>query len=189
MPDGLRSFPGCSVRGTVLEPYVRDFKSLATEPSLPEAVADLFAGKSTAPWVAETTFQVAYLAVRDLAFRDDAAFHRWVFAVNAELLDGPLIRHLVRLVSPTLVVLGAAKRWSHFHQGSDLVPGKVEAVGGRTLARSELRYPIGLFTECFLAGLEQAFLAAVTKARGKEPKVVVLRTEPGRTTYEASFRS
>jgi hypothetical protein len=189
LPKGIESFKGCEVRSTVFEPHVRDFRRLAAEPDLPGPVADLLSGRlSETPWVPAVVFQVAYLVVRDLGFSDDDAFHRWLYDANQELFDKPLLRNLMKLVSPSLIVMGASKRWTAFHQGSELLPGAVETVDGRSVTLSRLKFPEGLFSHIFLVGLEHAFLAAVTAARAKDPTVKLSAIEPGLATFTASWR-
>lgn len=174
----------------MFEPHVREFSRLATEPGLPEPVAELLSGRlSDRAWAPEVVFQAAYLVVRDLGFPDDAAFHRWLFRINEEMFDKPLLRNLMRLVSPGLVVLGAAKRWGTFHTGSELVPGNVTTADGRTTSITHLRYPEGLFDRTFLVGLEHAFLAALGMARAREPQVEIGAVEAGRAAFKASWRA
>ncbi|HEX7671686.1 MAG TPA: hypothetical protein VF395_18965, partial [Polyangiaceae bacterium] len=138
--------------------------------------------------VPAVVFQVAYLVVRDLGFSDDDTFHRWLFDANQEMFDKPLLRNLMKLVSPSLVVMGASKRWAAFHRGSELFPGPVETVDGRTVTVTRLMFPDGLFSQVFLVGLEHAFLAAVTAARAKDPRVKLSAMEPGVATFTASWR-
>jgi hypothetical protein len=189
LPQGLRSFVGCDIRNILFEPHARDFSQFAAEPSLPEQVSDLLSGRlSDRRWVPEVVFQTASLVVRDLAFQDDATFYRWVFTTSQETFDKPLLRNLMKLVSPSLTVLGAAKRWGAFHRGSEAVPGSVETVNGRTVTAMELRYPEGLFPRMFLVGLEHAFLAAVMAARAKDARVELGAVETGQATFIASWR-
>lgn len=189
LPKGFESFKGCEVRNTVFEPHVRYFGRLGAEPDLPGPVSDLLSGRlSATPWVPAVVFQAAYLVVRDLGFADDDAFHRWVFEANQEMFDKPLLRNLMKLVSPSLIVMGASKRWTTFHQGSELFPGVMETVDGRSVTLSRLKYPEGVFSSVFLIGLEHAFLAAVTAARAKDPRVKLSAVEPGVATFAASWR-
>lgn len=189
LPQDLESFVGCDTRNTLFEVYARDFSQLATEPSLPRPVSDLLSGRlSDRRWVPEVVFQAASLVIRDLGFEDDAAFFRWIFTVSQEVFEKPLLRTLMKLVSPSLTVLGASKRWGAFHQGSEVFPGSVRAVNGRNETVMELRYPEGLFPRIFLVGLEQAFLAAIMAARGKEPRVELGAVVAGQATFIASWR-
>lgn len=189
LPQGLESFKACEVRNTVFEPHVRDFGRLGAEPDLPAPVAHLLSGRlSELPWAPAVVFQAAYLVVRDLGFSDDDTFHRWLYEANQQMFDKPLLRNLMKLVSPGLIVMGASKRWTAFHQGSELLPGAVETVDGRTVTLSRLKFPDGLFSHIFLVGLEHAFLAAVTAARAKDPRVRLSAVEPGVATFTASWR-
>lgn len=203
LPHGLQSFPGCRVREITVEPYARAFGALAEEPGLPAPVVDLFAGISSGPSYPEVVFQVAHLVVRDRVFADDASFHEWIFNANALLFDKPILRNLMRLVSPTLVVLGAAKRWAAFHDGSELFADRVVTGDERAETLSHLKYPKGLFPDVFLRGLEHAFMAALLASRARDPRAKLARIEdpvPGVTggpqgtslsvaTYEVSWRA
>jgi hypothetical protein len=189
LPHNLESFAGCDTRNTLFEAHVRDFSQCAAEPSLPAQLSDLLSGRlADRRWVPEVVFQAATLVVRDLAFQDDATFYRWIFATSQEMFDKPLLRTLMKLVSPSLTVLGAAKRWSAFHQGSEVFPGSVEIVNGRSMTTMALRYPEGLFPRTFLVGLEQAFLAALMAARAKDARVELGAVEPGQARFIASWR-
>jgi hypothetical protein len=188
LPQELESFGQCGARSVLFEPLVRDFSRLATETSLPQQVSDLLSGRlSRQRRVPEVVFQTASLTIRDLAFADDAAFYRWIFTTSQETFDAPLVRNLMKLVSPSLTVLGATKRWSAFHEGTDAIPGATEVVNGRSETRVELRYPEGVFSRTFLGGLTQAFLAAIMAARAKEPRVELETVESGRSLYLASW--
>jgi hypothetical protein len=187
LPDGIRSFPKCMVKDVAVDAYVHDFSALASEPGLPEPVAELLRGGVRTTWLPETVFQVTHVVVRELAFPDDRAFFEWVFRANAELFDKPLLRSLMRLLSPGLIVIGAGKRWTTFHQGSDLVPGRVSRSGDREETTARLRYPSGLFTRAFLAGLEHAFLAALVASRAKGPRVELGAVSDGDAEYRVSW--
>lgn len=188
LPRGLESFAACSAHSVLFEPFVRDFSQLSTEPSLPAPVADLLSGRlSDRRWIPEVVFQTASLAVRDLGFPDDTAFYRWIFATSQETFETPLLRTLMKLISPSLTVLGAAKRWGAVHQGSDVVTMASRLVSGRSETTVELRYPDKLFSPTFLGSLNEVFLAALMAARAKDPLLEVRAVESGRATYVASW--
>ncbi len=177
LPQGLGSFPNCRVRDITVEPYARAFGYLANEPGLPAPVADLLGGISSGPWFPEAVFMAAHLVVRDRVFDSDTSFHEWIFNANALLFDRPILRNLMRLVSPTLIVLGSAKRWAAFHDGSELTTDCVRATAERAQTFAHLRYPAGLFPLVFLHGLEHVFLAALLASRAREPQVKLARVE------------
>ncbi|MGH7437122.1 MAG: hypothetical protein ACRENE_15720 [Polyangiaceae bacterium] len=203
LPQGLESFPGCRVRDVTVEPYARAFGAMAEEPGLPAPLVDLFAGVGGGSTYPEVVFQAAHLVVRDRVFEDDAPFYEWIFNANANLFDRPIVRSLMRLVSPSLIVLGAAKRWGAFHHGSELTTDRVVISGDRAETFSHLAFPSGLFSSVFLGGLEHVFMAALLASRARDPRVKLARvadTGPGtlgghpienqaRATYQVSWQA
>jgi hypothetical protein len=189
LPLGLESFPGCTVRDVTIDTYVRDFSGLAEEPGLPQPVAELLRGHLRAAWLPETVFQVANLVVRDLAFPSEVSFFEWIFKANAELFERPLLRSLMRLLSPTLIVIGASKRWGAFHRGSELAAGRVSRTGERDETVARLRYPSGVFSPTFLTSLEQVFLAALAASRARDPRVELGAVGPAEAEYRVSWRA
>jgi hypothetical protein len=187
LPLGLESFPLCSIRDVTIDTYVRDFGGLAEEPGLPEPVAKLLRGGARESWLPATVFQTANLVVRDLAFSDDGSFFEWIFKINAELFERPLLRSLMRLLSPSLIVIGATRRWSTFHRGSELVAGRVSRTEGRDETVARLRYPTGVFSPTFLTSLEQVFLAALAASRAKDPRVQAGAIGPVEAEYRVSW--
>jgi hypothetical protein len=191
LPRGLDSFPLCEVRAAVFEPHVRHFGSRVNEPSLPGPVRELFAGRlADRQWVPEVVFQIAFLVVRDLFMPDDEAYSRWTYDVSLELYDKPFLRGLMRLLSPNLAVLGAARRWEAFHRGSQLASGPVTSEGGRATTVGTLRFPDGMFSPAFLRTLEGALLAGIAMARAKEPTVRLTGgTGSGTAAYTLSWKA
>jgi hypothetical protein len=187
LPQGLESHPDCKIRDIVVEPYVRAFASIADEPGLPVPVADMLTGRARVPWHSEVLFQVVHLVVRDRGFTDDTPLLDWMQKANEEVFDKPILRNLMRLVSPTLIVLGATKRWSAFHTGSDLTADRVVESGGRAGATARLRHPPGLFSPLFLVTLERSFIAALTASRAREPQAKMMSADADRGVTEYAF--
>lgn len=177
LPNGLESFPSCRVRDVTVEPYARAFGALAEEPGLPTPLVDLFAGVGGGSYYPEVVFQAAHLVVRDRVFDADAPFYEWIFNANALLFDRPIVRSLMRLVSPSLIVLGATKRWGAFHDGSELTANRAVVSGNRAETFSHLKYPSGLFSSVFLGGLEHVFMAALLASSARGPRVRLARVE------------
>jgi hypothetical protein len=188
LPFGLESYPDCSLRSEVIEPFRRDFGKVAHAPGLPPAVVSLLAGPTaTKRWVPEVLFQTTNLVIRDVAFQSDAAFFQWTHDVNHEIFDKPLLRQLMRLFSPTLIVVGAAKRWAAFHRGSTLTSNPVSEANGRVRASARLDFPEGLFAKVSLEAFEHAFLAALAGSRAKGVEVKLANATPTTAEYRVSF--
>jgi hypothetical protein len=190
LPQGLESHPACKIRDIVVEPYVRSFAAIAGEAGVPGPVAEMLAGRAQGPWVSEVVFQVAHLVVRDRGFVNDTPLLDWMQAANEQVFDKPILRNLMRLVSPTLIVLGATKRWSAFHLGSELSADRVVEADGRAGATARLRYPPRLFSPFFLVTLERSFVAALTASRARDPqaRMTTSGNEGGLTEYFVSWQ-
>ncbi len=171
LPRGFDSFPKCRVRVLVFEPIGKAYPALA-EGVEPGPLSALLRG--TIPpneWVPEVIGQVANLMLRDACLGSDAEYLDWSYRASETTFDKPLIRNLMRLISPTLLVMGAARRWSTLHDGTQLETTPVTSAGDHWQTIGRLRFPGGLFPPLFLDGLTAAFSAAMALARGRDIEV------------------
>jgi hypothetical protein len=184
LPQGFSSFEKCRVRALVFEPIGKEYPALAA--GLPPGpLAALLRGETQSNnWIPEVVGQVANLMVRDACLASDAEYYDWSYRASNSAFDKPLIRSLMRLFSPTLLVMGAARRWSTLHDGSQLETTPVTAAGDRWQTVGRLRFPEGVFPPLFLEGLTAAFSAAMVMARGRDIKVDLA----DRTTTSADYR-
>ena len=187
LPLGLDSFAKCRVRAMVYEPLAADFPELAE--AFPEGQLGQLLRRELNPneWIPEVVGQVANLMVRDACLTSDAEFLDWTFRANQRVFDKPLIRALMRLLSPTLLVIGAARRWSTLHDGSALSSTPVRQVGDRVQTVGQLRFPDGLFHPVFLGGLTAAFRAALALARGRDVSVLLGHCSASEADYVVSW--
>ena len=135
----------------------------ADDPRTPSAIRRAFTG-SSGTWMPEVFGVLVYVMAADQL--GDEAFFTWVYQDAARLFDRPLLRHLIKVVSPTLVTMGAARRWGALHQGTSLQADPVREVDGRMHTTGHLTFPSGLFPSVFAAGLAYSFRAAIEAARG-----------------------
>jgi hypothetical protein len=189
LPNGMESFPECLTRGETLESYFRDFGKFASDAGLPKVVQDMLRTRPEARWVSEVGVQVVNLVVRDLAFQSDDAFDDWTYTASQTIYDKPFVRTLMRLMSPTLIVIGASKRWATFHKGSQLTAGPITESHGRVESTALLQYPVGLFPDLYLRGLTRAFLAALAGSRGKDVRVKLGNVKATSAEYQVSFQA
>ena len=187
LPLGFDSFAECRVRALVFEPLAIDFPELAE--AFPEGQLGQLLRRELNPnqWIPEVVGQVANLMVRDACLTSDVEFLDWTFRANERVFDKPLIRTLMRLLSPTLLVLGAARRWSTLHDGSALSSTPVQQVGERVQTIGQLRFPEGLFHPVFLEALTAAFRAALALARGRNVRVELGHCTPCAADYVVSW--
>lgn len=188
LPDGFDAFPECRARGEVFDDIRVHFAELGRDPTLPRPVADFFKGEYSKGWMPEVLGQVVNLMVRDVALTSDEALFRWSYETSSRLFRDSPFRVLMKLVSPTLLVMGAAQKWSALHSGTSLDAGKVERGEDGNRTSGVLRFPSGLFPEIFLRGLTPAFQAAVENARARDVSVTLTRASSTEAEYAISWR-
>jgi len=183
LPDGLRSFPECRSRAV----FLRDIL---------ERYPDLFAGdgisvpreRSQAEdidpdrWVPSVEVVLAMTMVRDRMHKTDASFLDWNYDRQLRNYQRPLFRALMLLFSPTLLFMGASRRWKSFHEGSELV-----ASGDKHSAELTLSYPAGAYSRPFRVSLVASFRAALSASRAQQQHVELVQDDPGQARYGISW--
>ena len=123
------------------------------------------------------------LLVRDVAFESDPDYYRWYFDVAGRLFAKPFYRVLMYVVSPTLVVLGAQRRWSAFREGTTL-SAKIDKNQGEL----ELAFPPMLYPELTLRGFGEAFRASIAAARARNPAVELVEATAERGRWTSGWK-
>jgi hypothetical protein len=189
LSHGLDSFPRCRVRVLVFESMAKEFPILGRS-APPGPLAALLRGElQSSAWIPEVVGQVANLMLRDACLRSDSEYMQWAFRTNTKTFEKPLLRGLMRLISPSLIVIGASRRWNTVHEGSELSVTPPRTVGTRVETVGQLRYPRGLFSRLFLEGLVPAFSVALELARGRDVRVTLNHAQPDVAEYAVSWAS
>jgi hypothetical protein len=163
LPGGLDAYPRCRVRTAVTKESTLEFPQVLEHPGIePEMRARIKASMNQGEWMPETIGTAVRLLIRDVVFDNDQDYFEWYFRVAEKLFTKPLFKVLMYVVSPTLVMLGASKRWSAFREGSAMT-AKVEQ--GKAVI--ELKFPENLYPEIALVGLGEVIRASVTAARAR----------------------
>jgi len=136
----------------------------------------------------EVLGQVANLMIRDQALPSDDAVLKWSYETSARFFSDSPFRLLVRLLSPTLLVMGATQRWNQVHEGSELRTARVTKADGVSRTTGTLTFPDGLFPEMFLRGLVPAFQVAVESARATDVSAKLASFSAREATYEIQWR-
>ncbi len=171
LPEGLDSYPDCAVRADLFRGLGAEVPALLDDPTLPEVMRDVLTERHTEDWIAETVGLSLLMMVRDVAYDDDQAYFDWSRAWIARTFRKPLYRALMLILSPTLVVMGAARRWSTFHQGSTLTVSKVQPRDDRLVLEGHLAFPPHLFQPFILEQVCYSLLAALDASRATEPQI------------------
>jgi hypothetical protein len=183
LPEGLDSYPSCRIRTEVTELVLQRFPRILDHPGLSPAFADrLKRALEQDEWMSETLGIVVRMVARDSVFQSDAEYDAWTFEISKELYTRRVYRVLMYLISPSLVVLGATRRWNAFRQGTNLV-AKSHSNGGDL----ELEFPAHLYPPLVLGGLGQAFRAALEAARARNPRVELDQVEVDRARWSVTW--
>jgi hypothetical protein len=187
LPRGLDSFPEARMNHLVLVHVPQDFPDLVTGQALPPQLDDFFARRITGDWFNETVGNAIYLMIRDQCFRDDQSFQAWNQKNIDRLIRNPLFRAIMVLLSPALVVIGAGKRWTSFHQGTAMKTEPVGQAGGRLQVRGILTFPAGIYDPLLLRLHTSTFLAALVAAKADHPEVRLGQVTATSAEYLASW--
>ncbi len=171
LPAGIDSYPECQVRVDGRHNLVRDFAELAGTTGMPSPVRAFLEGEVRETWMPEVISVTALSMARDALLADDDALRAWAFRDATDVFEAPLNKVLMKLLSPTLVVMGAAKRWNHWRVGSTLTAEPVRQHQGRHETEMVLRYPENLYDQISLVQFGQVFVAATVASQGKNPRL------------------
>ncbi|MEM6730338.1 MAG: hypothetical protein AAF658_02210 [Myxococcota bacterium] len=189
LPGGPEAFSEClsTVEVSLL---IRDRMRDAGLVPASKLLAPLFAGdydnQKYVPEVLGVALQHAY---RELAFDRDEAFLQEMRAVNGHVFQSPVYRALMKLLSPSLVVLGAGKRWRAFHTHGELKVNPVNVETGRKAVAAQLVSPAHLYTELYLHSTAAAFIAAVSLTGAADVRVELTEWSETGGHYQCSWAS
>lgn len=185
LPEGLASFPDCQVLGTAYRGARERVRESGDPGSLPAPMKAFFEETDDKKWVPEVIGLCFQMMMFDL--EGEEAGIRWFYDDAKRIYKSPVLRYLMKLMSPTLVVMGAASRWGALRQGTKLESDPARKDADRIRAIARLHYPAGLYPQRFIAGLAESFRAALDGARGSDVQVVVVDQRPGVAEYECSW--
>lgn len=171
LPQGLASHPAAVTKADFSLILRRYLAPCSDKVGVPEPVRALL----TTPWRAgdwiPTCHYVALCALaRDQVWTTEEAYHLGMMAVATEMYQGPIHRALFIMFGPSLVAMGAARRWGTLHKGTELVVK-------RQLKESvelETTFPPRLFTEESVRSLGAAFCAIAVASHGKDTSFQLL---------------
>ena len=167
LPGGFDAHPHCRVRTAVSREIVTEFPQILAHPGIESStLALLRQSMEDGEWMRDARGMALRLLVRDIVFETDAAYFEWYFDISSRLFAKPFYRVLMYVVSPTLVLLGATRRWAAFREGSVM---SATVNGNRGTA--QLTFPEGLYPPITLGGFGETIRAALAAARARNPEV------------------
>lgn len=184
LPGGLEAYPRCRVRTAVTREITDQFPTALDSPGMDPAIAALIrTAIQRGEWMPEAYGMLVRLIVRDVVFQTDADYHRWYYDIAGKIFAKPVYRMLMYVVSPTLVMLGAQKRWAAFREGTTL-SAKID----RNQGEIELKFPEKLYPELILVGFGEAFRASIVAARARNAKIDLIEAAAERARWTVSWQ-
>lgn len=183
LPDGLDSHPTTSTRGSVLAAF-RAHLHLDAIDEMPEDLAALV----RYPPVPSRWLPTVHVNVAEMMLVDQLggvpAFDELAYQVNSNYLRSPLYRAAFRVLSPQVLLRGAAFRWRHFHRGSSL---KVTHMDGQS-GRLHLTYAESLFNGAIAGEKGGAFRVALELAGARDIEMACHQPNAHEAIYDANWR-
>lgn len=189
LPNGLSSFPECRVKSDVHEGLRNAFPDLGSRGEMPEIVHAYLTDRYRDKWLPEAVGNSLVLMARDCCFSSDEEYLDWCRENMRNLFDKPLYRVMMNVFSTSLIVMGASKRWTAFHEGSQLGAKPIKKTAGRFQTIGVLTYPSHLFGGLITSQLAATYMAALDINRAAEPEVISKDVSDTESHFFVSWQS
>lgn len=120
-------------------------------------------------WIPATNYVALCAVARDRLWTTPEAYHQGMVDVATEMYQGPVYRTLFVMFGPSLVAMGAARRWGSLHQGTQLTVRKQHKEG----VELTVDFPAKLLSEDGVRSLGAAFCAIALASRGTDASFTV----------------
>lgn len=186
LPDRWASFPKCQVHASVVSGALAWIGDHVKREQLPRELVAYADPATCDEWIPECVGLTFLMMMFDQLGEERGV--AWFYDDSSRLFDRPILRHVMRVMSPTLLVMGAAHRWSMLHRGTSLVVTPVKRADDRAGARARLVFPADLYPRLFLLGIAASFRAALDGARGREVRSELVDVQADEANYEVSWQ-
>jgi len=184
LPSAEDSYSGCTTKASVARLFASHVPGDSDLGELPTWLRELFSRPPLpSAWIPTVHANAVEMMAIDAL--GEPGFFRMAQEANRDFLRSPVYRAAVRVLSPAMLIRGAAFRWKHFHRGSVLRAQHPEP----TRALIRLSYPDGLFHPLIAREKGQAFLAATELSGAEEVRCEVVENKPDHTSYEITWRA
>lgn len=186
LPHGTASFPECTVRASIYEPWRKELPALdlqSTSEVFSPAFATYLRSGPSDDWIPEVWASVLLeLWFTGVADRDEERCRARLRRGNREVFEGPLYRAVLRVLSASLVVMGTARTWGLTRRGSSARATMGPRSASPRVGRVVVSHPPWLFSERQLVGFEEGFMAV-----GDMLKLAQQRVRRTSTELESTF--
>lgn len=187
LPNGIESFPDWQVKRDSLF-FVRRELGKHELSGLPESLRRCLDENQADKWIPDAGAVALALLYRDVGFSSDRQFLAAFYELNAELFKSPFYRVVMKVLSPTLVAIGSAKRWRAFRSAGELRTEPVRVVDGRKIVDVTLQHIPTIYAPLYLKVFAEAFKAAIDIAGAEDSRAEITKTGPSATHYRVSWK-
>lgn len=183
LPEGLRSYPECTSRGTLVSSAVFGHELASFPDGLPAAVRQLIAAPPLpGAWVPAVLSDAVFHAITDAHYPSLEAVMRWTAERTLRTARSKMYRALTRMVGPNMVLRIVGTTHGMFQRGTDMHATRLAA--GVMVRLEHPPYLHWGYNHMSNVALIHTLLQLSTTA---EPKVEMTQSTPTFAEYSAQW--
>lgn len=167
LPDGLDSYPEAARKGEFLHVLLGELATVVEPTDLPAPLGDYMTDPPKV-FIPEVHSNTLYTIARDVFYDSDEALLATQFKVSSAVFRNPLYRAIMLVMSPSLLCMGATRRWGTFRRGTKLTVYSLREEKDRIVAEGRLEYPPRLFDHMLALTALTSLRAALHAARTRD---------------------
>jgi hypothetical protein len=183
LPKGADSFPAFEQKASVFRSFTAGVDVAALVPLVPASVRSLLlTPPPPAMWLPEVHANCVYLAMADRLLGGADGLLRHAKAANRAVMDGPLYRMLLKLISSSRLLKQSLGVWSQMHRGMDLTMELTDAG-----ASFRISHPLGLMPPALVPCYATGFQVGLEVAGLRNVLVNVAATTETHSSFAVSW--
>lgn len=184
LPEGLRSYPGCIIRGTQTRPTIEELRDRVDPRALPPELRwPLQHPPTPNQWVPEVPFAALILALREIAFDSDEAFLDWAGGALRRILGSTLYRLILVMATPDRLAQRAPSAWDTLRRGTR----RSISERGANHNFGHLSFPAHLFSPLHAEVVGRGLQVTYELSRARAPRARVLHYTPTGFDLEVTY--
>lgn len=183
LPGGVDAYADVVVKYSIVDTWLEGHDRAALRKVLPSEVHPLLeTGIPITRWVPEVHATCIYLGLRELFFPSDDTFVTDALHRNIRLLEKPMYRILMRVLTPARAAKGTALAFTQMHRGLELAVDPQPEAWFVTLTHPPHLVP-ELLARCYATALRAALQVKGYKGVFSRP----VSMEPELSRFRVSF--
>lgn len=171
LPDGLRSYPECTSRGTLVTSATQGHELASFPDGLPPVVRQLVAEPPLpGAWLPAVHSDAVFFAVCDTHYPSEAAMLAWTAERTLRTAQSRMYRALTRIAGPSMLLRMTSTAHAMFQRGTEMTAKAI--IGGMQLRLEHPPHLHGGYNHLANVAMIEALLslAGVPKAHVEMPE-------------------